>query len=108
MAGGAECSAHGCGHERVHGDEADGECSKPHKPARGTAEVRGEEEERELTWCFRADAVQYADEEDGLTVVHPLKARGARGFAIPEPAYTPGDPDDAVDGDGETAFDAGM
>src|SRR5206468_11968723 len=53
---GAERSAHGCGHDGVHEDEADGECGETEESARSSAETFCKEEEAELAGCFRADA----------------------------------------------------
>lgn len=108
VAGGAECSAHGGGHECVHGDQADGEGDEAKDAAGCSAEVSCEKEEGELAGGFRANAVEHADEEDGFSGVHPLKTVGFGGLTVETSADLPGDPEDAVDGDGEAAFNAAV
>ena len=53
-------------------------------------------------------AVQHADEEYGFSGVHPLKAVGSWSLAVKTSADLPGEPQHAVDGDGQAALDAGM
>jgi len=108
VAGGGEGSAHGGGHEGVHGDQTDGEGAQAQHAAGSSAEVGGEEKEGELAGGFRAYSVQNADDEDGFAVVHPLKALGLRGLGIETSPDFPGEPEDAVDGDGEAALNAGV
>ena len=106
VSGGAKGSAHGGGHEGVHGDEAGGEGDQAHDAAGCSTEIGGEEKEGELAGGFSANAVEHADEEDGFSGVHPLETVRLGGLMVPKAADLPGDPEDAVDGDGETALNA--
>lgn len=108
VAAGAEGAAHERGHESVHGDKADGEGGQAQHAARCAAEIGSEKEEGQLARSLRAHAVQDADCKHRFSAVQPLKAHGPGGLPVPTAADLPGEPEEAIDGNRETALDAAV
>ena len=52
--------------------------------------------------------MQDTDDEDGFSGVQPPETVGPGGLPVPQAARLPGQPEDAVDGDGQAALDAAM
>lgn len=100
----AECSSH----QGIHGNQTKGKSCQTQHASGSASQIGSEEEKGELAGGLRAYAVQNADEEDGFAGVDPLKALWARGLRVADAAHLPCQPQHAIDGDGQAAFDAAV
>ena len=108
VAAGLERSAHGGRHQGVHRYQAERKSCQAHHSTGSSTEIGGEEEERQLAGRLGSYAVQHADQEDRFSVVHPLEALWLRRVWIPQATDLPGQPQNAIDGDSQTALDAAV
>ena len=108
VAGGGEGAAHRCGHQGIHGYQAKREGRQTHQAPGCSAQVGGEEKQRQLARRLSSHTVQDANDEHGLSVIHPLETLGLGKVPVKTSPHSPCHPQHSIDGDGQAAFDAAV
>lgn len=101
-----EGATHGSCHHGIHRNQAYGKGGKTEHATRGATKIGSEKKQGELAGRFGTDSMEHANHKYGLPVVHPLKPLWTGDLAVEEATHTPRGPENAVDGDRETALDS--